>query len=89
MKTIRKISLLVLLSFGAFASAAAAEPSEARTGEKQFAVFDVFLARATRFLQVARALESESLFASMPRITWGQIKAKYRNPNDPNNPKGS
>jgi hypothetical protein len=23
------------------------------------------------------------LFSSIPRITWGQIKAKYRDPNDP------
>ena len=85
MKTIRKISLLVVLSWGILASSAIAEAASTKTPAGSGA-FVAFVARAKRFLHVSRAIESDFLFSSMPRITWAQIKAKYRNPD---NPKGS
>lgn len=83
MKTIRKISLLVVLALGALVSIGIAEAAPTTSAAKRTRAYDAFVARATRFLHFSRALESDSLFSSMPRISWGQIKAKYRNPDDP------
>ena len=82
MKAIRKLTLLVLLSVDAFNSAEAADASAARVTSKHLLEMDLFWSRASRFIH-SRVLENEFLLSSMPRISWGQIKAKYRNPNDP------
>jgi len=83
MKTIRTFSLLAVLTVCALASNGIAEAATTKSPAKRIGILDTFMARAARVLHAAGALETDFLFSSMPRMTWGQIKAKYRNPDDP------
>jgi hypothetical protein len=83
MQSTGRIAALVLLSLCVLASNGSAQAAST-TAPKRIDVFPSIAARAARLVQGVRALETEIL-ASVPRITWGQIKAKYH---DSNNPKG-
>lgn|GEM_PF-6400112 len=83
MQSTVRIAALVLLSLCVLASNGIAQAAST-TAPQRIEVFPSIATRAVQLLHAVRALETEIL-ASVPRITWGQIKAKYH---DSNNPKG-
>ena len=85
MKAILTLSLAVLLSL-VCTSTAPAETAFSRSTGMRAGLFDSIWTRTSHLFRISRALGNEVPFSSIPRISWGQIKAKYR---DPDNPKGN
>jgi hypothetical protein len=83
MKSILKLSLAAFLSFVWTSTSAPAETGFSRATGKRAGLFDSIWTQTSHFFRISRTFENEVLFSSIPRITWGQIKAKYRDPNDP------
>ncbi len=83
MRTMARLPLFFLIAVAGLAGTA--EASSSPTSLRRTWFLGEVIGITTRFLRENQAIDEERGLPSMLRMSWGRIKAKYR---DPDNPKG-